>query len=131
MIKMSAQTFSATNWKKPEINMRPSDLYNNLHTASGAVDQRCSVKKVFLEISPNSHENTCAGDSFLGQTKLCHHPPPPITTHHQSKYIHFYPPPSTARNDISTNSYHPPPIAKAFFIRNPFLRISSHCMAAT
>ena len=26
---------------------------------------RCSVKKVFLEISQNSQENTCARDSFL------------------------------------------------------------------
>ena len=30
-----------------------------------AVVQRCSVKKVFLEISQNSQENTCARDSFL------------------------------------------------------------------
>ena len=30
-----------------------------------AVAQRCSVKKVFLEISPNSQENTCARASFL------------------------------------------------------------------
>ena len=30
-----------------------------------AVAQRCSVKKVFLEISQNSQENTCARDSFL------------------------------------------------------------------
>ena len=27
--------------------------------------KRCSVKKVFLEISENSKENTCAKDSFL------------------------------------------------------------------
>ena len=27
--------------------------------------QRCSVKNVFLEISQNSQENTCAGVSFL------------------------------------------------------------------
>ena len=33
-----------------------------------AVVQRCSVKKLFLEISQNSQENTCAGVSFL--TKL-------------------------------------------------------------
>ena len=32
---------------------------------SEAVAQRCSVKKVFLEISQNSQENTCARDSFL------------------------------------------------------------------
>ena len=30
-----------------------------------AVIQRCSVKKVFLEISQNSRENTCARVSFL------------------------------------------------------------------
>ena len=32
---------------------------------SEAVDRRCSVKKVFLEISQNSQENTCARVSFL------------------------------------------------------------------
>ena len=32
---------------------------------SEAVVQRCSVKKVFLEILQNSQENTCARDSFL------------------------------------------------------------------
>ena len=30
-----------------------------------AVVQRCSVKKVFLEISQNSQENACARVSFL------------------------------------------------------------------
>ena len=30
-----------------------------------AVIQRCSVKKVFLKISQNSQENTCARASFL------------------------------------------------------------------
>ena len=30
-----------------------------------AVAQRCSVKKVFLENSPNSQENTCARVAFL------------------------------------------------------------------
>ena len=29
-----------------------------------AVDGRCFVKTVFLKISLNSHENTCAGVSF-------------------------------------------------------------------
>ena len=28
-----SETFSATSWKKSEINMRPSDLCDNLHTA--------------------------------------------------------------------------------------------------
>ena len=30
-----------------------------------AVAQRCSLKKVFLEISQNSQENTCAKVSFF------------------------------------------------------------------
>ena len=34
-------------------------------TNSEAVVQKCSVKKVFLEISQNSQENTCATASFL------------------------------------------------------------------
>ena len=38
-----------------------------------AVVQRCSVKKVFLEIPRNSQENTCARVSFLKklQAKAC------------------------------------------------------------
>ena len=38
-------------------------LQKNL--ASEAVVQRCSVKKVFLEISQNTQENTCTRVSFL------------------------------------------------------------------
>ena len=33
--------------------------------SSEAVAQRCSVKKLFLEISQNSQENTCARVSLL------------------------------------------------------------------
>ena len=36
-----------------------------LNEVTEAVVQRCSVKKVFLEISQNSQENTCARVSFL------------------------------------------------------------------
>ena len=35
-----------------------------LQIYSEAVAQRCSVEKVFLEISQNSQENTCARVSF-------------------------------------------------------------------
>ena len=35
-----------------------------------AVVQRSSVKKVFLEISQNSHEKTCARVSFLTKLQL-------------------------------------------------------------
>ena len=36
---------------------------------SETVVQRCSVKKVVLEISQNSQENTCASVSFLIKTR--------------------------------------------------------------
>ena len=38
--------------------------------ASEAVAQRCSVKKVFLEISQNSKENTCVRVPFLIKRRL-------------------------------------------------------------
>ena len=39
-----------------------------------AVVHTCSLKKVFLEISQNSHENTCAGlwPATLFKKRLCH-----------------------------------------------------------
>ena len=39
-------------------------LYEN-HVTLETVDQRCSVKKVFLKISQNSQENTSARVSFV------------------------------------------------------------------
>ena len=39
--------------------------YEYLLRNTEAVVQRCSVKRVFLEISQNSQENTCARVSFL------------------------------------------------------------------
>ena len=52
-----------------------SEVYNKILTINNtsrnevehtkATVQRCSVKKVFLEISQNSQENTCARASFL------------------------------------------------------------------
>ena len=47
--------------------MAPKNLIELLDGAE-AVPQRCSVKKVFLEISQNSQENICARVSFL---KIC------------------------------------------------------------
>ena len=41
-----------------------SQSYKTFISAEGAV-QRCSVKMVFLEISQNSQENTCARVSFI------------------------------------------------------------------
>ena len=39
--------------------------YTNLHHAQEAVTRRCSVKKVFLNISQNSQESICVRVSFL------------------------------------------------------------------
>ena len=44
------------SWKSP---------VPNIFQCIEAVVHRCSVKKMFLEISQNSHENTCARVSFL------------------------------------------------------------------
>ena len=41
------------------------DLHRTYYRYSEAVAQRCSIKKMFLEISQNSRENTSAGVSFL------------------------------------------------------------------
>ena len=64
-------------------------------------------------------------------TTTHHDPPPSTTSHHQPKYIHHHPPLPTTSQNISTNTHHDPPTAKTFFIRNPFIRISSHCLTAT
>ena len=45
-------------------------MYSAFH-AQEAVVQRCFVKKVFLEISQNSQENTCARVSFLRLWHRC------------------------------------------------------------
>ena len=42
---------------------------------SEAVAQRCSVKKVFLEISQNSQENTCTRASFSIKLQALSLPP--------------------------------------------------------
>ena len=40
MIKKSAQRFSTTNWKKSEISMRLSDLYDNFYQDDTGIDIR-------------------------------------------------------------------------------------------
>ena len=47
------------------INSRFKSCLDNKLKEAEAVTQRCSVKKVFLEISQNSQENTCIRVSFL------------------------------------------------------------------
>ena len=38
---------------------KPVKVVCSSNVSTEAVDQRCCIKKVFLEISPNSQENTC------------------------------------------------------------------------
>ena len=56
-------------WFRRGIKFRKNNLKyffcNLFNIGAKAVAQRCSVKKVFLKISQNSQENTCARDSVL------------------------------------------------------------------
>ena len=54
------------------------------------------------------------------------YPPPPTTIHHDPPPAKIYPLSPTTSQNISTTNYYHPPTAKTFFIRNPFIRISSH-----
>ena len=75
---------------------------------SGTVAQRCSVKKVFLEISQSSQENTCARVSFLIKLKawgeFCE----------ISKNSFFYRTPPLAASEICKYSYRI--VAKLFIL---------------
>ena len=48
-----------------------SEQIQNFLVSTEAVIQRCSVKNVFLIISQNSQENTCARVSFLIKLQAC------------------------------------------------------------
>ena len=48
-------------------------LPSSIYKISEAVGQRCSTKKVFLEISENSQENTCSRVSFLIKLQACNY----------------------------------------------------------
>ena len=52
-----------------------------------AVIQGCSVEKVFLEISQNSQENTCARVSFLIKTLGGYFLSPKVPTKANHRYI--------------------------------------------
>ena len=49
----------------------PSVFSKNVSSRDRSSHQRCSVKKVFLEISQNSQENTCARVYFLIKLQAC------------------------------------------------------------
>ena len=51
--------------RNAEISLTNHILPRCFQVTSEAVVRRCSVKKVFLEISQNSEENACARVSFL------------------------------------------------------------------
>ena len=52
-------------------NLNPAELFSYFHTCISS-HQRCSIKKVFLKILPNSQENTCARAFFLIKLQACY-----------------------------------------------------------
>ena len=51
--------------KTSSVTLRSQCIVNKKLLLPEAVEQRCSLKKVFLEISQNSQESICARVSFL------------------------------------------------------------------
>ena len=47
-------------------------MFNNLFNQYRRSQRRCSIKKMFLKISRNSQENTCAGVTFWWVASLRH-----------------------------------------------------------
>ena len=64
VVKINGQTLSA-DFGKPKTFQLVYQFTIYATVASEAVARRCSVKNMFLEISQNSPENTCARVSFL------------------------------------------------------------------
>ena len=62
--------FSMSYWYPKKMKMRLIMVNISIYLTSEAVVQRCSVKKVFLEISQNSLENPFAKVSFLVKKSL-------------------------------------------------------------
>ena len=63
--QLQITTFSGrTDFESIKNNFGGVHSFARLHTSEAFV-QKCSVKKVFLNISQNPHENTCARVSFL------------------------------------------------------------------
>ena len=56
--------------RKISFSIKTEKISGKLKIHTEAVVQRCSIKKVFLEILQNSQENTCATVSFL-MSHLC------------------------------------------------------------
>ena len=46
-------------------DLKSNERYIFFLNSTEAVGQRCSLKKLFIEISPNSYQNTCARVSFF------------------------------------------------------------------
>ena len=53
--------------KSLNVCQKAMEIWSNVINlvATEAIAQRCSIKKMLLEISQNSQENTCARVSFL------------------------------------------------------------------
>ena len=80
-----------------------------------AVAQRCSVKKVFFEISQNSQENTCADVSFLIKLQACYH-------HIETSHLICYDgnmPATLLKKRLRRRCF---PVNFVKFLRTPFLK---------
>ena len=68
MLCRNVEIFNGFKFKFQTLRKSYAPINNSneiFFNTSEAVVRRCSVKKVFLEISQKSQENTCARDSFL------------------------------------------------------------------
>ena len=55
-----------------KLNSKSGQTFRNIYVVEiETVVQRCSVKNVFLKISQNSEQNTCARVSFLIKLRAC------------------------------------------------------------
>ena len=71
-------------------------IFTITHINTEAVTQTCSVKKVFLEISENSQENTCTRVSFLIKFQTQARP-----VNFEKTFFHRTPPVAASINSIS------------------------------
>ena len=90
-----------------------SPTFSHVQGHSEAVVQRCSVKKVFLEISQNSRENTCARVSFLIKLQALGLRPATLL---KKRLWHRYLPVNFVK------------FLRIFFYRTPLVAVSEHSL---
>ena len=75
VMKNFIHSLNVTLWVSKFSLARPMKIFVLLNPQSCKLSEpdarRCSIKKLFLEISQNSQENTCARDYFLINLQAC------------------------------------------------------------